>query len=567
LTREVHGRDNGGHKKINRQRFWGCAVRSNKLVLALIASLAIVLVLGLSSSGRAADAPTGAWQVRTITTPVQGRVPSFISGDAGLLAWTGANTTDSRTYLYSPPTSKSIEISSGLSGSYYNPCIEGQSVAFQGARPGAYDDIFVYEINNGLLTQITYNTSAGDANDWNPRIQNDRIVWQKTMVGSGAKPGIYLYDMGTGATTMIISGSTYRDPDIWGDYVVAVKGVVAGGKVSSQVVLYNMATDETKNLTDSAKDNEKPRIDNGKIVWSQGDAWSQGQPNPWLSYQIVLYDIAAGTTTTLTNNVAGNLAPSIEGNLVAWETKQPSSIVVRDLTTEANVVLTQQGDTVHSAEVDGSTVAWYGTKGLYTAVSPANATRFPDVPKTHPNYAAVEGMAEKEIIGGYLSGYFGPNDLVIRQQFAKMIILTMGLTPTLTDEYTFVDSASILHKEGDLYAYHYVAKAALTGLTTGYPDGTFRPLNSITRQQIITMIVRAGSQVLQPPPAAYKGELSYSDPMHGQNIRLAEYNHLLDGIVGPSGTLKGWNTAGNATRAECAQMLWNLYGLLHPPAG
>lgn len=539
----------------------------NKLVLALIASLAIILVLGLSSSGQAAEATDGAWQVRVITTPVQGRVPSFISADAGLLAWTGANTTNSRTYLYNLPSNKNIEISAGKSGSYYNPSIDGNSVAFQGARPGAYDDIFLYQINNDLVTQITDNTSPGDANDWNPRVQNDRIVWQKTMVGSNAKPGVYLYDIGTGTSKMIMAGATYRDPDIWGDYVVAVKGVEVGGKVFSQVDLYNLTTRETKALTDSSKDNENPRIDNGKIVWNQGDAWSQGAPNPGLSYQIVLYDIAAGTTTALTNNVAGNLAPAIEGDLVAWETRQPSSIIVRDLATDTNVVLSQQGDTVHSADVDGTAVFWYGAKGLYTAVSPANATRFPDVPNSHPNYTAIEGMAEKEIISGYASGYFGPNDLVIRQQFAKMIVLTMGLTATLTDEFSFVDSASILRKAGELYAVHYVARAALSGLTEGYPDGSFRPLNKITRQQIITMVVRAGSQVLTPPPADYKSKLPSSDPTHGQNIRLAEYNHLLDGIVSPGGTLESWSTTANATRAECAQILWNLYGKLHPAAG
>jgi hypothetical protein len=541
-------------------------VSRNKLVLATIVSLAIVLTLGLSSSGQAADSSSGVWQVRTITTPVTGRVPSFISADSSLIAWTGANTSNSRTYLYNLPASKNIEVSAGLPGNYYNPCVDGTSVVFQGAKPGAYDDIFVYEINNGLLTQITYNTSAGDANDWNPRIQNGRVVWQKTMVGSSAKPGIYLYDVGIGDSSLIIPGSAYRDPDIFGDYVVAVKGVVAGGKVSSQIVLYNIGTGETKTLTDSSKDNENPRIDNGKIVWSQGDAWSQGQPNPGLSYQIVMYDIAAGTTTALTNNVAGNLAPAIEGNLVAWETKQPSSIVVRDLTTDTNVVLSQQGDTVHSADVDGDTVVWYGSKGLYTAVSPANATRFPDVPKTHPNYAAIEGMATNKIISGYASGYFGPNDLVIRQQFAKMIVLTMGLTPTLSDLFSFTDSASILTVEGQLYAVHYVAKAALTGLIEGFSDGSFRPLSNITRQQLITIVVRAGSQVLQPPPAGYQGVLSYGDLTHGQNIRLAEYNHLLDGIVSSNGTLTGWNTAGNATRAECAQILWNLYNKLHPAA-
>jgi hypothetical protein len=136
---------------------------------------------------------------------------------------------------------------------------------------------------------------------------------------------------------------------------------------------------------------------------------------------------------------------------------------------------------------------------------------------------------------------------------------------TEADTYNFADGSSIVNTTGELYPYHYVAKAALTGLTQGYPDGTFRPLNNITRQQVITMIVRAGSQVLMPPPTDYQGVLSYADITHGQNIWLAEYNHLLDGIVSPKGSLRGWDTRANATRGEVAQMLWNLLNKL-PPA-
>ncbi len=75
------------------------------------------------------------------------------------------------------------------------------------------------------------------------------------------------------------------------------------------------------------------------------------------------------------------------------------------------------------------------------------------------------------------------------------------------------------------------------------------------------MIVRAGSRVLQSPPTGYRGVLDYSDPTHGQNIRIAEYNGLLAGIVGnSSGSLTGWDTTGFATRGEVAQVLWNLLG-------
>ncbi len=567
LTRPASGRDNERHGAKLRDTGlrwpWGCAVKKKMLVLALTVTCALALAFGLPGTVLAeGEAPADAWQVRTIPTPVSGTIPSFISIDSGRIAWTGASSAASgpisRMFVFNLATGNNATIPVTLPGSYFNPCAEGPWVAFQGARTGASDDIYLYDTANSSVRQITYNAASGDYNDWNPRIDGNRLVWEKDMRGSAAKPGIYLYDIDSDTISLLIAGDEYRDPDISGDYVVCVKSAPASGATGAEVVLFNMVTKEIRTIASGAKNNEHPRIDSGKVVWTSGDIWTAGAPEPWPTYQISLYDIATGSTAVLTNNVAGNFNPSIENGIVAWATKQPSAIMAYDLATMATSTVSQQGDTVSSPEVDGHSIAWYGAKGIYYAILSSEATRFPDVPADHPYYAAIEGMAIQEVIEGYDNGNFGPSDLVTRQQFAKMIVLTMGYTVTESDVYTFADSSAIVHTAGELYPYHYVAKAALTGLTEGYDDGTFRPLNKITRQQVITMIVRAGSQMLQPPPPSYKGVLAHGDPTHGLNVRLAEYNGLLTGIVGPSGSLTGWDTTANATRGEVAQMLWNL---------
>jgi len=549
-------------------------VKKNVLVLSLVLACALLLVLGMAAVAVAeedTEQPAETWQVRTIATPVSGVVPSFVAADGGLIAWTGAGGGNSRMFVYDLATGLNKTIPVTLPGSYYNPSVDGSLVAFQGARTGHYDDIFIYHTESAILEQITHNVDAGDSNDWNPRMDAGRVVWEKDMVGPAAKPGIYLYDTATGTSSLLLAGTEYRDPDIWGDYVVCVRNVPASGTNASEILLYNAATQELKTIAPATKNNEHARITEGKVVWSGGDIWTASAPNPWPTYQIYLYDLAADTTFALTNNIAGNLNPSIEDDVVAWETKLPSAIMTYDCTLQTVVQVSQQGDTVHSPEVDGSRIAWYGNKGLYFASRGSEATTFPDVPAEHHYATAIEGIASLKIIEGYeTSGNFGPNDLVTRQQFAKMIVLTMAIsdpgrfTATLNDQFTFVDSAAIVRKAGELYPYHFVARAALTGLTTGYEDGTFRPLGNISRQQIITMLVRAGSLVLEPPDSTYRGVLSYANEAHGQNIRLAESNGLLVNIVGPAGTLESWNTTASATRAEVAQMLWNLLGKLSP---
>jgi len=524
----------------------------------------VVMCLGISRPALAEDDPTPeGWQVRAITTPVAGVTPSFSSGDDGQIAWTGAGGGNSRMFVYSLATSTNTAISLTLPGSYYNPSMDGPWVAFQGARTGAYDDIFLYDTASRVVQQITSNSAAGDWNDWNPRMDAGRIVWEKDMLGSNPKPGIYMYDVSTGVASLVLAGGEYRDPDISGDYLVCVKNPASAGS-TSDIILYKMSSKVATTIASGGKSNEHPRIDGLRVVWTSGDAGA----DKWPSFQISVYDISTGETRTVTNNVAGNLNPSIEGELVAWETVQPSSIMAYDIGTQTIAQVSLQGDAAHEPEVEDGRIAWHGNKAIYQAVPASEATRFPDVPTGHHYATAIEGMADEAIIEGYTSGYFGPNDPVVRQQFAKMIVLTMAefypsqYTATTNDEYEFTDSATIVRTTGELYPYHFVAKAALTGLTVGYSDGTFRPFTKISRQQVITMIVRGASQLLSPPPSNYNGVLSYADPAHGQNIRVAEYNHLLDNIIGPSGTLSSWSTSSNATRAEVAQMLWNLLGHL-----
>lgn len=196
---------------------------------------------------------------------------------------------------------------------------------------------------------------------------------------------------------------------------------------------------------------------------------------------------------------------------------------------------------------------------------PAAAQTFADVPLSHPYSEAIEGMAGRGIVNGYSSLDFGPDDPVIRQQFAKMVLLTMAeldparFTATTGDVFDFADSNLLKSQNIGLYPYHYVSKAALTGLTIGYADGTFRPFQSMSKQQVVTMAVRAGGSRLKSPPMDWRGLFSSADPTHGENIRIAEFGGLLTRLQAPSAS---WDGARDATRGECAQILWNLRAYL-----
>ena len=205
---------------------------------------------------------------------------------------------------------------------------------------------------------------------------------------------------------------------------------------------------------------------------------------------------------------------------MAWEQSEPSGVAVFDYASNKRVSL--GGDEgAMSPEVGNNSLVYYADKTLYYAVPTASAGEFPDVRDDNPYADAINAMAAKGIIQGYEDGYFGVNDLVTRQQYAKMVLLTMAqwkpaaYTATFHDTCNFADADTIERKESDLYAYYYVAKAAKSGLTFGYADGTFRPLNNISRQQVITMIVRAAAPVLEDA----SGRLARGSQLHRSRAR------------------------------------------------
>ena len=189
---------------------------------------------------------------------------------------------------------------------------------------------------------------------------------------------------------------------------------------------------------------------------------------------------------------------------------------------------------------------------LVVALPASAASQFTDIASS-PYKVAIDNLSSMGIVGGYADGTFRPDNELMRQQFAKMAVLGMGYSVSTADVSTFTDTPAA-DPGNPLYPGSFVAVAAENHIIAGYPDNTFRFFNSVTRQQAISIIVRAAGSALTDPPAGYQGVLDYSDPTHGENIRKAEYNGLLEGIA----NLASWDTTGNATRGETAQLLSQL---------
>ncbi|MFH0915567.1 MAG: S-layer homology domain-containing protein [bacterium] len=170
---------------------------------------------------------------------------------------------------------------------------------------------------------------------------------------------------------------------------------------------------------------------------------------------------------------------------------------------------------------------------------------------------AIHELAERAIIKGFADHTFRPDEPVSRQQFAKMIVKTLGLAVTGTEYCPFTDVVGG-QDDDPFYPDKYVAVCAAHGITRGKTPTAFGPYESITHQQLITMVARAAG--LLDPPAGYAPafvEGQFFPDEHFLNARKAAYAGLLEGLqaVGPS-----YDFFAPSTRGECAQLLYNLLG-------
>jgi hypothetical protein len=93
-------------------------------------------------------------------------------------------------------------------------------------------------------------------------------------------------------------------------------------------------------------------------------------------------------------------------------------------------------------------------------------------------------LASKLIVNGVTSSEFKPYDKITRAQFTALLVRALGLTVETTPA-SFSDIQTT-----DWYA-NVISTAVKAGLIKGFEDGTFRPNDSITREQMASLISKA----------------------------------------------------------------------------
>ncbi|MDQ6417881.1 glycoside hydrolase family 127 protein [Paenibacillus sp. LHD-117] len=121
------------------------------------------------------------------------------------------------------------------------------------------------------------------------------------------------------------------------------------------------------------------------------------------------------------------------------------------------------------------------SNSLYAVVH--NETSFNDSAAHWAKNAILE-LGSRKIIGGNENGEYRPDDDITRAEFAAILVRALGLR---------LEAGATLFT--DVQAADWYGSAIKTahayGLISGYEDGSFRPMNKITREQAMTILARA----------------------------------------------------------------------------
>ncbi len=172
--------------------------------------------------------------------------------------------------------------------------------------------------------------------------------------------------------------------------------------------------------------------------------------------------------------------------------------------------------------------------------------QFNDIKSDNWAYQAVTSMSERKVINGYEDGSFRPSNSISREEFAKMIAATFSLDQSVTQTVYFSDVPASRWS----FPYITAAKDYLTGYFPPKGKAFFDPSADATREDVATALVKIMELDTATYSSHFKDEAKIS-PQLKKYVNVAAENNLITGYE--DGTFKPLNSI---SRAEAAALLY-----------
>lgn len=354
------------------------------------------------------------------------------------------------------------------------------------------------------------------------------------------------------------------------------------GAVTVSGVVYQF---ETSDAASSALTNAKLNLSAGGEVYVQNNKLTNGivnaaygilsqQEGEWKytsvaqgssettftqKYSVIIPDDGGSTTTptsygitvsTAENGTVKSSNSSAAKDATVTITVTPNEGYVLDTLTVTDkdnntVALTKVSDTQYTFKMPASAVTVKATFKKDEGTQPA-ALPFNDMSESEWFYEAVKYVYDKGMMNGVSDTSFAPYSNLTRGMIAQVLYNLEGKPAVSGSAYTDVAA--------DQWYNDAVNWAAQKGIVTGYGDGTFGPMDNITREQMAAILYRYAQY--KGYDVSAKGDLTaftdgntvsdWAKDAMSWAVGTALFNGKGDGILDPTTT---------ATRAEVAKIL------------
>ena len=198
----------------------------------------------------------------------------------------------------------------------------------------------------------------------------------------------------------------------------------------------------------------------------------------------------------------------------------------------------------------GSGGGGFAAANMAPAVTPAATKKFSDIYEAIWAETAINAMADAGIIVGDGSGKFRPNDSVTREEFVKMVVMASGLyNKEATCDFSDVPKSA-------WYA-PYIASAVNKGIIYGVTDTEFGSGQTLSRQDMAVICCRVLEGIRKPE--SVRSDVTFADEVTVSDYASAPIHKLYEaGLINGVGDNK-FNPLGTATRAQTAQILFNIF--------
>jgi parallel beta-helix repeat protein len=184
------------------------------------------------------------------------------------------------------------------------------------------------------------------------------------------------------------------------------------------------------------------------------------------------------------NNTTGGLLVTGEAQPDLGSSQDPAGNILRnngpvDLQNGTSLTLVSVGNQLNPTRVQGEVV-------LRPSLVPAPMTgpvQFSDL-GNHWGATFIQGLVTRGLIRGFPDGTFKPEASITRAEYAAIVAKTFDLPRQRgTGKGVFADVSA------DFWASAAIAQSASMGFVSGFPDGTFRPQQNLTRVQALVSLV------------------------------------------------------------------------------